>query len=267
MPQALHEQLSDILRNRILSGDVSPGSALPTEHQLMQTYEVSRSVVRQAMQVLEWERLVTRTRGKGTFVREQSKSPISTHSGWSLGSLDELLAFGLQTRLTVVSKKEVAANLQVSSALEIAKGETVFELCGVRSGADGIFSYQRNFFLRDIGRIINEADLTRGSLLDVMQARAKIKLIQASQVVTAVAADKTAAKFLGVGPGTPLLSIERLFISEERGPVEYGIMLYRPDRYRYVSKLKRASENNGAASKSANALHGRRRDLALNAFR
>jgi GntR family transcriptional regulator len=122
MPQALHEQLSGILRSRILSGDVGPGTALPTEHQLMQIYEVSRSVVRQAMQVLEWEGLVTRNPGRGTFVREQSKSPISTYAGWSLGSLDELLAFGLQTRLTVLGKNEVAADAQVSSALEISRG-------------------------------------------------------------------------------------------------------------------------------------------------
>ncbi len=266
MPQALHEQLSGILRSRILSGDVGPGTALPTEHQLMQIYEVSRSVVRQAMQVLEWEGLVTRNPGRGTFVREQSKSPISTYAGWSLGSLDELLAFGLQTRLTVLGKNEVAADAQVSAALEISEGETVFELRGVRSGADGIFSYQRNFFLRDIGRVIDSADLTQGSLLDVMQACVKINLVQASQVVTAVAADKTAAKFLGVDVGAPLLSIERMFISEERGPVEYGIMLYRPDRYRYISKLTRTQEHNSAAPGSnTDALHKRRR-LALNAL-
>ncbi len=259
MPQTLHEQLRDFLRKRIVSGDVEPGSALPTEQQLMTTYQVSRSVVRQAMQALEWEGLITRSQGKGTFVRERPENTISTYSGWSLGSLDELLAFGLKTRLSVISKTEMPAPAEVSAALEIADGETVFELCGVRSASEGIFSYQRNFFIRDIGRVMNTEDLTNQSLLDVMQARTKVKLIQAAQVITAVAADKKSAKYLGVEPGAPLLSIERLFVSEELGPVEYGIMLYRPDRYRYISKLKRTVDGPGNAEEGNAKLRKHRR--------
>ena len=65
-----YRQLVDILRNRILSGEYSPGERMPTEDDLSSTYEVSRGTVRKAIAQLEAERLVHSEQGVGSFVQQ-----------------------------------------------------------------------------------------------------------------------------------------------------------------------------------------------------
>ena len=66
---ALYLQLAAHFRDQIMAGTLPPGSQLPTEIELTETFEVSRNTVRQAMNLLVNEGLLARTQGRGTFVR------------------------------------------------------------------------------------------------------------------------------------------------------------------------------------------------------
>lgn len=265
MTSPLHFQLTSMLRDRIVAGLDRPGSMLPTEHALIERYGISRTVVRQAMQSLAAEGLIVRIAGKGTFVRDDQAAQPQT---WSVGSLDELLAFGLDTRLDILSRREVAARASIGKLLGIPTGAAVLEIRGLRSSDAGVFSYQSNYFLRDIGRLLARADLSRGSLIEAVQERASLKLTHAEQTVMAAAADAETARLLSVAKGSPVLIIQRVFVSEERGPIEVGIMRYRPDRFRYESKLTRSASGSSAVTShrlSAAPHEGRRLTLVANA--
>jgi DNA-binding FadR family transcriptional regulator len=65
------------VRARILSGDLSPGAALPPEAQLSEQFGVSRSVVRDACRVLMAQGLVEIKHGAGTFVTDSQDEAFS----------------------------------------------------------------------------------------------------------------------------------------------------------------------------------------------
>lgn len=65
------------LRGRIRAGDLGPGAQLPTEAELCDGFEVSRTVVREAVARLRAEGLVIPRQGKGVFV---SEAPPGTFS-------------------------------------------------------------------------------------------------------------------------------------------------------------------------------------------
>ena len=64
----LYAQIYRALKEDIASGVYGRGDTLPTEGELQARFQVSRITVRQAMQGLEQEGLIRRTRGKGTVV-------------------------------------------------------------------------------------------------------------------------------------------------------------------------------------------------------
>ena len=68
--RAVFRQLADLLRNRILSGELQPGASLPSKLRMAQEYGLSRTSVRQAVSILRSEGLVSVQRPRGTFVRE-----------------------------------------------------------------------------------------------------------------------------------------------------------------------------------------------------
>lgn len=71
-PQPLYIQLADLIRGQIIDGSYAPGTMLPSENELVQTYQVSRVTVRQALALLHQEGMVKRAQGKGTFVADQT---------------------------------------------------------------------------------------------------------------------------------------------------------------------------------------------------
>lgn len=63
----LYLQLTDQIKQLINNGQISVGSLLPSEPELVEKLSISRSTVRQALSQLEAQGYVVRRRGKGTY--------------------------------------------------------------------------------------------------------------------------------------------------------------------------------------------------------
>lgn len=64
----LYRQIAEILRDRIKSGIFEPGSRIPTEHELCDSFGVSRISIRQALAELANDDLLEKRQGSGTYV-------------------------------------------------------------------------------------------------------------------------------------------------------------------------------------------------------
>lgn len=76
--RAVFRQLADILRERILSGDLAPGARLPSEPDLCQEHGIGRDSVRDAMAILRGEGLIVTEPRIGSRVREIRERQIVT---------------------------------------------------------------------------------------------------------------------------------------------------------------------------------------------
>ncbi|MET0378598.1 MAG: GntR family transcriptional regulator [Spongiibacteraceae bacterium] len=57
------ELVANLLRRRIIKGDIKPGDPLPSENELMAIFNVSRPTLREALRILDSESLITVARG------------------------------------------------------------------------------------------------------------------------------------------------------------------------------------------------------------
>lgn len=69
------DDFAKLLRGRILGGDLQPGERLNEVH-LAERYGISRSPIREALQALSGEGLVTFVAGKGAFVQELTAQEV-----------------------------------------------------------------------------------------------------------------------------------------------------------------------------------------------
>jgi GntR family transcriptional regulator len=77
----MYRQIAEDLRQRIESGELAPGSQLPTELELRERYNASRNTVRDAIKWLINLGLVATRPGQGTFVVEKIDPFVTTLSG------------------------------------------------------------------------------------------------------------------------------------------------------------------------------------------
>ena len=66
----LYAQVEDILAARISSGALPAGTQLPSEAELIREFNVSRTTIRNALNLLEQEGKIERTPGQGRIVRQ-----------------------------------------------------------------------------------------------------------------------------------------------------------------------------------------------------
>jgi GntR family transcriptional regulator len=80
-------QVADALREQITAQEISPGTKLPSEKELMERWGVSSRTIRVALDQLRAEGLVVSKQGSGVFVRKQAvprrlSTDITTSFGW-----------------------------------------------------------------------------------------------------------------------------------------------------------------------------------------
>jgi len=68
--QKLSDQVFDRLRDMVVSGELAPGDAMPSERELMDRFSVGRPAVREALQSMANKGLITISHGERSRVNE-----------------------------------------------------------------------------------------------------------------------------------------------------------------------------------------------------
>lgn len=127
---ALYRQLKDYIGRGIQTGRWAVGDRLPSEHELVDQFGVSRMTVNRALRELNAEGRIKRVVGVGSFVAEEK--PQSTLL--RIASIaDEILGRGHAYRCEVICAERRSAPADVSNALDLRVGESVFHVTCVHS--------------------------------------------------------------------------------------------------------------------------------------
>ena len=77
-PRALYEEVAELIRQRIFSGELEPGSWID-ELQIAKAYGISRTPLREALKVLAAEGLITMKVRRGAYVTEVSEKTCAMY--------------------------------------------------------------------------------------------------------------------------------------------------------------------------------------------
>jgi GntR family transcriptional regulator len=219
-PISLHGQVMQDLLCRIADGHAKPGDALPTEEALCRQYGVSRITVRRAIADLAARGLVSRKRGVGSFVTAQ---PDGLRTIYLSGFLDEVLPF----ETLVLSDRAIPADAPAAAALNVSQGSMIRHVRARVSFGDVPHTVTDSYTHLGAGPVTVARDGTRLGH----------KIEKAEQELDAIAADTVLAKQLGLKRGAPVMRARRIYFTEGRRPVQYFVVRYHPDHYRFLVDL------------------------------
>jgi GntR family transcriptional regulator len=247
-----YAQLIEIIRDIIESEKLKPGDQLPSEPELCETYGISRTVVRHALSDLEFEGLIVRRKGKGTFVAgpKINESLVQKLTGF----YHDMVERGLTPITQVLSQEIIGATAMLAHRLEIEEGSEVFCLERLRFLDDEPIVLVKAFLPYALCRGIEEIDFSRRSLYDTLEERFGLHIARGHRTIEAVAADERQAKLLSINPGDPVNLLESVTYLENGMPVEYYQAVHRGDRTRFEVELFRipSRQNLGDAIKKTN---------------
>lgn len=239
-PTPLYHRIYAVMRERIMKGYYPGNAPVPSEAELSESFSVSRITIRKAMEMLTAEGLVTRTRGKGTFVSDRSKENKLNRAVVSNvnGLFSYLNAVGKSTRLKVISLETAQAPPRISAQMGLAPTADLVRAVRVRSLEKRPYSLSTAYLLPEIGQTLKRQDLATTNMIDLVQ-RAGATVEQVEQTLTATLADDYAAKHLEIPVGAPLMLVNRIFFDASLKPFYAAEIFYCADRYEYRVSLKR----------------------------
>ena len=231
-------QLASILRERIADGQVEAHQSIPSERELEKIYGVSRTTIRQAIDLLVRQGFLYREHGKGTFVSPQKlQKGISELTSFT----EDMRQRGLVPGQQILEIGYVEPPKNVRSRLELTgESQPVLRIERLRLG-DGVpMGLQTSYYVLPEGQTITRQELEQyGSVYTILTEKLRLIPTEADETLEVTLATPREASLLQIEPGSPLLLSERTTYSQYRRVIEWVKILYRGDRYRYYARLKR----------------------------
>ncbi len=221
----LYHQLMQRIAADIERGTYPTGSRIPPEHELEQTYQVSRVTVRRALAELTSEGLLERKQGKGTFV----STPRGSMQLKSLHSFHDSCRFNNAKPSTdVIHVRETAANNTDAEELNLTEGARVLETLRIRK-ADGVpVVLERNRFSMAYA-YLQDLDLT-GSLYSLLREYGVEPKLALHDVSLHFATEEE-SQLLDIETGSPLVCLHEVIYDQRGRPLHNSIQLIRGDRF------------------------------------
>lgn len=221
----LWTQFRDVVRGKILQGELAVGAKLSTEAEFGEQYGISRIVVREALADLVRNGLIYKIRGQGAFVsaRERDEDFVSTVLGFS----DEMARKGRTVRTQVLVQELRAPTAQEAASLALTDTDMVVGLKRLRSVDGELQLLVETAVPADLAPGLHRARLENRSLYDVLRRQYGLRIVRAERWIDAVAPDAQTCELLGMAGAEPLLRIESIAYGSNGRPLEYYRALHR----------------------------------------
>ena len=225
LPIPLYHQLERILRHDIEAGVYRAGDLLPSESDICERYDLSRSVVRQTLANLAHAGVVHTERGRGSFVAERKFNERFVQR--ATGFYDDVTRMGFELRTKVVRQEICELPLQVREFLDEATGVRIDRL---RSVEGRVLAYVTTYVSARRCPGLEHQDLNDRSLYEHLDRAYGLRVHGGRRTVEAVAATPDIAQQLDVGPGTPVLLLRSASRTADGTPFEWFEAWHRADR-------------------------------------
>lgn len=233
-------QLKEVIRERIRSRVWQPNDQLPSEAELCETFNVSRTVVRQALQDLIHEGLIIRRKGKGSFV---APAKISEQLVQKLtGFYHDMVAQGYHPVTQVLKQEVVPSPPKVAANLGMGVGTPVIEIVRLRFVEETPIVLVTSYLPHALCPGLVNDDLSSQSLYDLLEKNHHLYIARGRRVMQAVPAPENEAQLLQVEKGAPLFLLDSISYLDDDTPVEYYYAYHRGDRSQFEVELIRRRE-------------------------
>ena len=232
MAAPLYQIVIDRIVAQISTGELLPGSMLPSETQLAAEVGVSQGTARKSLMVLEQLGIVRREQGRGTFVT--ARTPESAlFNFFRLRQPDGTMIRPELVSEAITRRPATEAERQ---ALDGAPAE-VFEIRRIRSlqGVESVLERVAVSATRFAG--LDQREPLPNTLYVLYQQSYGCIILRADESITAIPADTETADALNLPLATPVLCIDRTAFDIMGKPVEVRKSICRTDKNVYKVSL------------------------------
>lgn len=233
-------RIFNALKQQILNGRYLPGQRIPAERELCEQFGVSRITARHALRLLTEQGMLDRHPGRGSYVR--SARPVK------LPILQEDFSGSIRREAPHMKRKLLSKNLAVPSPyIADTLGLLKTQKCLVAQRLDYLqdepLAYDIVYIPLSLADSINDQMLARIDFVEIWLRAERLSISHTAESIEARIADLDATRILGIDASSPLLTvIDTMYTTDGRAAAVFE-SVYRADRFKLISTVKRSLNN------------------------
>ena len=229
----LYVQLADLFRQRIVKGMWREGEMLPSLEKLVAEFGVARVTVRQAIERLTRDGLVSPQRGRGTFVTGAPQADRWLKVETTLQNLAELYR-DTQPTILVIDESNRTPRLQDSDGVAAERYVYMRRVHAHEGRPYCVIDIylDAEIFARRPARFRKEI------VIPLLLGMPSVEIVTARQGLTISTADLEIARHLGISVNAPVAEVRRVFTGPERRVIYIAEITYRGDYVHLEMDLK-----------------------------
>lgn len=230
----LYYQLMEHILEQIERGELKEHERLPSERELCDQYDISRTTVRQTMQELEKEGYIYKKHGKGSFVSPKvyNQSLVKFYS-----FTEEMRRNGKVPTSIVVSFVIEPCGVKIAKKMNIEPNEEIYKITRIRLANQEPMLYENSYVPVKRFAGLTKSELEETPMYDLFRNKYDTVITRAMETFKAVATRIEEAKQLNIEVGVPSIMLERITF-EQSTVIEYTVTIARGDKFSYTVELK-----------------------------
>lgn len=228
---SLHAYIKEELLNRIKSSEYKKGDKIPTEHELCEYFDVSRTTIRTALNQLTVEGYLVRRQGKGTFVADQKVSQTLTQTVKKYG--DQIAVQGKTADIRLASIQVVPANEMIQQELGVALQSPIQRIERVRSANGEPTQYEIAYIPWDVAPGMTK-EHAETSIYGSLKEKYDVHVTYTTEHVEITLADEVICQHLKCEQDAPCFYIETVAENEKREKIEFSRSYFRGDKTSFM---------------------------------
>ena len=224
------------VRDRVLEliGGMAVGEAIPAERRLAVELGVSRPTLRAAIDQLVRDGLLLRRHGKGTFVSEPKIALPLAMTSFS----EDMQRRGMRPGSRILAFEGITAGAKLGHRLRVSPGEALWAIRRLRLADEETMAIELLHVPRRLLPDLRRDQLEGTSFYELLASHG-IAVASGIQTIEPTVTSDEEARILGVPVHSPAFLFERVSESQDGEPVEFVRSVYRGDRYRLITELRR----------------------------
>ncbi|MCP1110409.1 GntR family transcriptional regulator [Ohessyouella blattaphilus] len=229
----IYLQLREIIRSKIEEGEYMPGTAIPSENKLADTFGINRLTVRNAVEALANEGILQRVQGKGVFVvGNKYEEALEEHGGF-------ISALSTNQRRETV--KELAKGLRpagdkFANYFDIEPDAQIFYVKHFTSIGDDPISMEEIYVPKEILPELEVVNTSVFTMKDIF-AFYDIELYSMRQTLEVIDGMPKTRKMLNVPDGAALFMLASDYFDKRGQSIGYSTSFVRSDKSSFSIKM------------------------------
>lgn len=229
----IYLQLREIIRSRIEDGEYLPGTAIPSENTLADTFGINRLTVRNAVDALVNEGILQRVQGKGVFVVGNKYEAVLEEHGGFVSSISDR-----NKRITVkeLSKVIRRAGDLYSNYFNIDPDDDLFYLRHLRMLDGTPLTLEEIYIPREVIPQLEEVNTSVFTMKDAFSFY-DVHVTRMQQSLEIVDGNTKARKLLEIPDGVALLMLSCDYYDNIGRLIECSKSLVRSDKCSFAIEM------------------------------